>query len=260
MILQEDEYCDFIKIYLCLIKQWLSYLVHIERAQHFYNYSIYYRNMNYDLESLATLFKNGTPIIGWFKGHHINSPFEINAHKFVQLAENDLISNNSINALSNIKRAISCQLDSVLFSLGLLKTTKKEKWNFPDKIEFFNKLGIISPRVLKKINQKRNFLEHEYTNPDPEDIENFLDVAMLFIAYTDNFISTLITEAKLYSQDKANVFVVKLDYVNEKIIFLETLDGKNSFESSNFNVIKKEITSDSDEYNTYLYLLIRLHR
>ncbi len=111
--------------------------------------------------------------------------------QFFKFAENDLNSkyeHNLINSLSNIKRAIDCQMDTLLFAFGLYKKSKKEEWNFPRKLEVLNNLGIITPRILGKINQKRNFLEHEYRKPTKEEVEDALDVAALFLAYTQKFL------------------------------------------------------------------------
>ena len=47
-------------------------------------------------------------------------------------------------------------------------------------------LGIIAPRILEKINRQRNKLEHDYIQPTKEDVEDALDISVLFLGYTSN--------------------------------------------------------------------------
>lgn len=89
--------------------------------------------------------------------------------------------------MSNVKRAIECRIDELLYGLCLHVKSENEKWNFPKKIQVLGDLGIIVPRILKKINRKRNQLEHQYVQPTQEDVEDALDVTNLFIGYTDIF-------------------------------------------------------------------------
>lgn len=44
---------------------------------------------------------------------------------------------------------------------------------FPHKVDYLNEVGVFSPNISKKINQKRNLLEHEYSNPTKEEIDRF---------------------------------------------------------------------------------------
>ena len=87
----------------------------------------------------------------------VETDFEISPLNFLKYAEYDLTAkydHHLVNSLSNTKRAIDSQLDSLLTGFGLSERAKK--WNFPKKIEFLNNIGVISPRILTKINKKRN--------------------------------------------------------------------------------------------------------
>ena len=82
----------------------------------------------------------------------------------------------------------------------------------------------------------------------------------MFLEYTEKFLSSGLTGAKLYSrEDKTIVFVIQLDYIHGKLLFFETKDGKNSLGNSDFNVLKKEISSTSNEYFDYLSLFLQLY-
>ena len=120
--------------------------------------------------------------------HQIESPFSLNAEDFLYFAEKDIKGDDDkdiINALSNAKRSIENRMDLLLYAFGY---DLKEKLNFPSKLEELNKLGIIAPRILKKINKIRNLLEHNYEKPDKEKVEDSIDIAILFVEYTNKFI------------------------------------------------------------------------
>lgn len=118
-------------------------------------------------------------------------PFEITPKQFLEYAEKAIKEGGQagyINALSNIKRAIDCQLDLVLYILGQSKKAKKEGWKFPRKIEFIRSVGLVAPEILTKINRKRNELEHKYKYPATEEVKDALDIANLFLASTNKFV------------------------------------------------------------------------
>src|ERR1051325_7929482 len=91
----------------------------------------------------------------------LDHEFDIDAEEFLKFAELDIEGGDErafVNALSNSKRAIDCQVDKILYCLSL--NTKRQ--NFPSKIELLKEIGIVAPRILRKVISKRNYLEHEY--------------------------------------------------------------------------------------------------
>ena len=64
--------------------------------------------------------------------------------------------------------------------------SKKEDWNFPQSTDFLLKVGVLAPNILRKINKKRNELEHDFKKPTLEEVTDFLDIAQLFLAVTEN--------------------------------------------------------------------------
>ncbi len=99
---------------------------------------------------------------------------------FLSLAEEDFERGGLpalINATTNAKRAIVCQLDQLLISFGY----PSFEWNVPKKIEQLRALGLLAPSLLRKVVKMRNVLEHEYEAPDLQAVEESLDVASLFV-------------------------------------------------------------------------------
>jgi hypothetical protein len=111
--------------------------------------------------------------------------FEINPSDFLSYAKQDLQQGDNrglVNALSNTKRAIDAEIDRVLNCFGLYS----RKLHFPQKIERIGLMGFVAPKILSKIVSSRNYLEHEYKIPDMEQVEDFIDVAELFIYSIEN--------------------------------------------------------------------------
>lgn len=87
-----------------------------------------------------------------------------------------------VNALSNAKKALHLRLEDVClgFGCGSLKSVK----SFPKLIAYARNCGVVAPRVLERLNSRRNMVEHEFDVPKKEDVENFVDVVQLFLAAT----------------------------------------------------------------------------
>lgn len=99
--------------------------------------------------------------------------------QYLEFAEKDLRLGGTrglVNSLTNSKRAIDCQIFNLLTSLGI-----PEPFSFPGRLDKLNALGLLAPRVVRKIVQLRNVLEHEYYKPTLEEVEDALDITALFI-------------------------------------------------------------------------------
>jgi hypothetical protein len=134
---------------------------------------------------------------------------EIEAEDFLEFAKEDSKGKDlrsCVNALGNVKRAIECRIDSILYVYCLHKKSEKEKWDFPKKIEIIEQLGIVAPSILKRINKKRNELEHRYVKPTKEEVDDGRDVAKLFLAYTSQLVANLVT-----SFEKKGDYEIKLN-------------------------------------------------
>ncbi|MCD4843133.1 MAG: hypothetical protein K8R25_01470, partial [Methanosarcinales archaeon] len=125
----------------------------------------------------------------------IESPFDLNAEDFLKFAEEDIEgieAKDRINALGNIKRAIENRVDLLHYAFGFRNV--RENGDFPTKLERLNELNIVAPRILRKINKIRNLLEHQYKLPDKEEIEDAVDIGILFIEYSNKFIYKFMEE------------------------------------------------------------------
>lgn len=106
---------------------------------------------------------------------------DVDPYEFLLLAEEDWERGGSaaeLNAITNAKRAIVAQMDQALLSFGYPATS----WNIPKKIETLKSLGLVAPRILRRVASTRNLLEHEYRRPSKDEIEDAIDLAALFVA------------------------------------------------------------------------------
>lgn len=100
--------------------------------------------------------------------------------EFLSLAEDDFERGGLsalVNATTNVKRAIVCQLDQLLISFGY----PSFRWDVPEKIKRLRALGLLAPSLLRKVVKMRNILEHEYKTPELKVVEEALDIASLFV-------------------------------------------------------------------------------
>jgi hypothetical protein len=113
-------------------------------------------------------------------GNALSSDFEHDAEDSLQAAEDEFELIDYAGALTSAKRAISCQIDEVLECLGYPWKRKQLR----EKLDLIARCGFAAPRILKRVNDARNLLEHEYVHPTPETTEEALDIATLFVNAT----------------------------------------------------------------------------
>jgi hypothetical protein len=161
---------------------------------------------------------------------------EIKAEDFLEFAKEDskgMDLRSCVNALGNVKRAIECRIDFILYVYCLHKKSEKENWNFPKKIEIIEQLGIVAPNILKRINKKRNELEHQYVKPTKEEVENGRDVAELFLASTSQLVAHPITgfakegdyEIKLNREEGIATLIDKKNIIGEQLANMDDDNG-----------------------------------
>ena len=214
--------------------------------------------IDYSLQNLENTLNNFTthsddsPTIDSTGSDNVETPFSIKPDEFLIYAENDLKIDDEhhiINCLSNVKRAIECQIDSLLIGFGLFERAKKQNWNLPKKLKVLNEIGIVSPRILNKINKLRNLLEHGYSIPNREKVEDALDVANLFIKYTDKFLYGAILEIMV--NFNSGFAIISLDYPNSRLYF-------KSFDYDKNKMPDFEIDHNNPEYLQYLIWYVKM--
>lgn len=155
-------------------------------------------------------------------GDYLHHSFDVNPEDFLEQAELDYESGGNaalLNSITNAKRAIRSQIDEALYYLGF----DAKKMKIQRKIELLREIGIIAPRILRKVDDSRNLLEHEYITPKIQEVEEALDLANLFVEAMSRGI--LGSEFVMGNEDEFIEDTVE-DFLN-RIIF--QFDVKNKF-------------------------------
>lgn len=184
----------------------------------------------------------------------LSFPYDIQGDDFSNFSNRDLESDGShglVNALSNAKRAIDCQVDAIL------KTFKiKKKRGFPGKVEQFNELGLVAPRILNRVIRQRNYLEHEYVLPDRERVEDAVDTATLFVAVTNRIYRMFPQEISIGEGDEMGG-IIQYDHNCMNLSFDEKngkISVKGYFEGE--DVLSESYSSENREYILLLRLIV----
>jgi hypothetical protein len=118
--------------------------------------------------------------------HYPSIDFQITPNDFLSYSKEDILVKNDrgiINAISNAKRAIDCQIDSVLSAIGLTHTelSKFKKITEPFinflninedvgfKLKIIHGLNLAPSYIISKARVLRHKLEHNYEKPTIDD-------------------------------------------------------------------------------------------
>ncbi|KOQ22611.1 hypothetical protein ACOTC8_16165 [Achromobacter xylosoxidans] len=142
----------------------------------------------------------------------------LSAEDYLSFAEDDLrdgrTARHLVNALSNIKKALHIRLEDVCLGFGARDFSKLR--SFPALINYARECGLVAPRVLDRLNAMRNAVEHDYILPAESDVDTFLDVAHLFLAATDRWVTRrpweVGCESVLVVHNSLNFELYKLDF------------------------------------------------
>ena len=162
-------------------------------------------------------------------------PFALKPKDFLLFAERDLAGkldhHKLINATSNLKRAMDCELDTLMFVLGLDDYYRKKRLGVEKKLGFLRISGIFKANSLDRLNTLRNRLEHHYEIPTIEDVHVYYDLVTAFISIGDSFLHKL-----------RSIGTVDLMYVDSNF--------KNAaWSSMDFSIPKIELYLTSDKLN-----------
>lgn len=138
---------------------------------------------------LRTLQPDGDWVYTWSCIKTRDKP--ISAEQYLKFAESDLFDGESerhlVNALTNAKRALHLRMEDVCLGFGFASFEGRR--SFPRMTEFISNVGVTAPRILNRLNQLRNQVEHEFIVPNRSEVETFVDVSSLFVASTQRWIN-----------------------------------------------------------------------
>jgi hypothetical protein len=221
--------------------------------------------------------------------------FDISPLEYLAFAkENFLLKNKKglIDAISNAKRAIDCQIDSIISVLGYDYKQFDNRKSYPltkefindfyngitsngitEKIKLLNILNLMPTFLISKIRNLRNNVEHEYILPVFEEVQEALEIAELFIYSSNKKISDtnrLIYLGSNYKTELATrmdgskysltsilpkFLCIEFSYHNYEKILLVVVNDKGGFIPYNSNIKGNDKYVIGTEMESYPYIL-----
>lgn len=198
----------------------------------------------------------------WFDSYTwsaINYPKGLTPVDYLKFAGKDLKDGeeqrNLINAISNAKRALHLEVETLCNAFGQEHSKKKSK-NFPQRLKFIGDCGMVKHRLLTKLNNIRNLVEHEYYVPNKNEVEDFFDVVELFIDAMRLTRSRYPMQINLFEayDDTGEFYATSMSMNFEKGEISLKLIPVNE---KNGKPIYKEINVNDEEYFTWVEFILK---
>ncbi|KOY28426.1 hypothetical protein NDJ59_22705 [Vibrio parahaemolyticus] len=162
--------------------------------------------------------------------------FDLTPRDFLDFAEKDLAHSESVhslvNATSNLKRAVDCQLDCFLVLLNLDKFYRSKRLGVDRKLGFLERAGLFRSKSLEKLNKMRNELEHQYAMPKISDVEVYFDLVVAFVSVIESNV-TLVGHNSEIGMSLDSGGMIETKYIHSKpaiAIRLEHVDSNYRME------------------------------
>ena len=135
-------------------------------------------------------------------GSEISIPiYDISSEEFLYFAENAIASETKegiVNAVSNLKRALDCEMDMFFESINLKRIFDKRNLKFEKKTQFLANIGLFPIQTINKLNFMRNKLEHEYKTPEIYDLHTYYELVWSVVKILDLYLELLYTNGDEY--------------------------------------------------------------
>lgn len=144
--------------------------------------------------------------------------FDVKPKDFIRYSKDDFNSKNQkglINSITNTKRGIDCQIDTILVNFGIsydkINKSSEDLINYlniqtsdlPHKLKLVQALKFAPSGLITTTRNLRNKLEHYYQIPTQNEVSNSMEIAELFIlsceSKTKDVINEFVLTNKAYS-------------------------------------------------------------
>ena len=152
-------------------------------------------------------------------GSEISIPiYDISSEEFLYFAENAIASETKegiVNAVSNLKRALDCEMDMFFESINLKRIFDKRNLKFEKKTQFLANIGLFPIQTINKLNFMRNKLEHEYKTPEIYDLHTYYELVWSVVKILDLYLELLYKNGEinleLYIENNVYYLTMKHD-------------------------------------------------
>lgn len=178
---------------------------------------------------------------------------EIKPNGYLEFAREDMGDLDSfrgkVNAYSNAKRALHFQVDLLIDAFGI---NSSNNMSFPRKLELCEKCGIVTPKILKRLNYLRNKIEHDYLVPKAAEVEDAIDVVELFLNSTERFFYRF-PDNIIFPDLDAVIFgctgIINVKLIKKKGEIVLTIKDEEE------NYSEKSYFAPSEEFFAWLYFI-----
>ena len=152
-------------------------------------------------------------------GAALSYKMDILPAEFLYMAENALAADppSYVDAVSNAQRAVRSQIKYAIGALGF----DGRKLKIKEQLQLLEQVGLLAPRILRKISTPRNLMEHQYRKPSAEEAEDAVDLAALFVEATGRVMNLFWIGFSIQK---------KIGKRYEDRIFVRYLEGQRLFE------------------------------
>ena len=160
-------------------------------------------------------------------GSNISIPiYDISSEEFLGFAENAIASETKegmVNTISNLKRALDCEMDMFFESINVKRIFDKKNLKFEKKSQFLADIGLFPIQTINKLNFMRNKLEHEYKTPEIYDLHTYYELVWSVVKILDLYLELLFTNGEinleLHVEKNVYYFTMKHDIKGCAFIF-----------------------------------------
>lgn len=200
-------------------------------------------------------------------GSDVSIPiYDISSEEFLDFAENAIASETKegiVNAISNLKRALDCEMDMFFESINVKRIFDKKNLKFEKKSQFLADIGLFPIQTINKLNFMRNKLEHEYKTPEIYDLYAYYELVWSVVRILDLYLELLYIngeiDAELHIENNVYYLTMKYD-VKECAFVFEIKDwtkGKER-EQKRLNVTLKNQEDASDFIKAFNVFLLSI--
>lgn len=164
-------------------------------------------------------------------GSDISIPiYDISSEEFLDFAENAIASETKegiVNAVSNLKRALDCEMDMFFECINLKRIFDKKNFKFEKKTQFLSSIGLFPIQTINNLNFMRNKLEHEYKTPEIYDLYTYYELIWSVVKILNLYLELLYINGEinlvLYIENNEYYFRMKHD-IKECAFIFEIID------------------------------------
>lgn len=180
--------------------------------------------------------------------------YDISSEEFLDFAENAMASGTKegiVNAISNLKRAIDCEMDMFFECINIKRIFDKKNLKFEKKTQFLASIGLFPIQTINKLNMMRNKLEHEYKTPEIFDLHTYYELVWSVVKILDLYLELLYVNSEIYLQlyVENNEYYLTIMHDKKECAFRFEIKDRTKGKKGETKRLNVSLKNQSDTYN-----------